>query len=140
MTSPLARIPELAAWLAASGIDELELRGPEGQVRLARGIGPSGSGGSTAAAAGPSPRAEPAPGTVRSPGVGHFLPAHPLRAESLVVPGERIAAGQPVGLLRVGALLLTVTAPRAGTVIRVVAPEGALVGYGDPLIDVRPEE
>jgi acetyl-CoA carboxylase biotin carboxyl carrier protein len=132
-TSPLTRIPDLAAWLAASGLAELELRGPDGQVRLVRG------GQAVAAPAAPGPRPKPAPGLVRSPGVGHFLTAHPLRAEPLAAPGERVAAGQPVGLLRVGSLLLAVTAPCAGTLIRVVAPEGALVGYGDPLVDIRPE-
>ncbi|TGD99679.1 acetyl-CoA carboxylase biotin carboxyl carrier protein [Methylobacterium nonmethylotrophicum] len=133
MTSPLAHIPDLAAWLAASGLAELELRGPAGHVRLVRGRADA------VTAAAPAPPAGPARDVVRSPGVGHFLSAHPLRPEPLVGPGDRIAAGQPVGLLRVGDLLVIVTAPVAATVIRVVAQEAALVGYGDSLVEIQPE-
>ncbi len=132
VTSPLARIPDLAAWLAAAGLDELGLVGPEGQVRLVRGHHGAATVESVAADAGPE--------VVTSPGIGHFLSVHPLRVEPIAAPGEPIRAGQPIGLLRVGAMLLPVTASRDGIVARVVAPEGTLVGYGDPLVEFWPEE
>jgi acetyl-CoA carboxylase biotin carboxyl carrier protein len=43
-------------------------------------------------------------------------------------------AGQVLGLLKIGALLLPVPAPRAGVVKTVLATEGSLVGFGDPLV------
>ncbi len=46
-------------------------------------------------------------------------------------------AGDPVALLRTGALLLHVAAPVDGTVLDVVASEGEVVGHGTPLLHLQ---
>jgi biotin carboxyl carrier protein len=136
VTSPFNRISELAALLAAAGLDELELVGPDGRVLLRRG-----ADGAAAPVSVEDEAAEDAAfEVVASSGVGHFLHAHPLRAQPLVAPDDAVVAGQPLGLLRVGTLLLQATAPRDAVVARVVAADGALVGYGDPLVELWPEE
>jgi biotin carboxyl carrier protein len=38
----------------------------------------------------------------------------------------------------VGALLLPVRAPHDGTVKALVAPDGKLAGFGDPLVELSP--
>jgi len=48
-----------------------------------------------------------------------------------------VRAGDPLGLLRIGALLIAVVAPRDGVVDRMLAADGALVGYGAPLARLR---
>lgn len=143
MTSPLDRVADIAAWLAATDIECLELVGPGGSLRLRRG-GPDEASGLGAPGAATEARTEN-PETrhagrdrevVPSPGVGVFLHAHPLRDDPLVRPGDRVAAGQALGLLRIGCLLVPVVAPRSGIVQAVPAADGALVGFGDPLVEL----
>ena len=47
------------------------------------------------------------------------------------------SAGQAVGLLQIGPLLLPVTAPLAGVVAAVLAAEGHAVGYGTALVELQ---
>lgn len=140
MTSPLDRVADIAAWLAATDIECLELVGPGGGLRLRRGgadeapgLGRPGAATETHAETRGAGRDRE---VVPSPGVGVFLRAHPLRDEPLVRPGDRVAAGQALGLLRIGCLLVPVVAPRPGTVQAVPAADGALVGFADPLVEL----
>jgi acetyl-CoA carboxylase biotin carboxyl carrier protein len=138
MTSPLDQVAIIGAWLAATDIGELELSGPDGHLRLRRG-GPSavpGRGGPEEAVA--PPHDGSGEDAVASPGFGLFLHAHPLRDAPLVRPGDRVMAGQVLALLKIGALLLPVRAPREGVVTTVLATEGSLVGFGDPLVALSP--
>ncbi|EWY36195.1 hypothetical protein N825_29510 [Skermanella stibiiresistens SB22] len=128
MTSPLDHVADIAAWFAATDLDILELTGPAGYLRLHRGGDP---------VIGTEPPREPTAGieaqTLPSPGFGHFLHAHPLRETPMVEPDERVAAGRLLGFLRVGVLLVPVRAQRPGVISAILAADGALVGYGDPL-------
>lgn len=56
----------------------------------------------------------------------------------LVRIGARVEAGQTVGLLKIGPLLLPVAAPQAGIVDGVHVADGAAVGYGTPLLELHP--
>ena len=105
---PFQHVAEISAWLAGSDITRLELSGPEGVVRLGQEVAP----------------ATPASVAVRSAGVGVFLHRHPLS------PGARVAAGQMVGLLQVGVLLMPVLAPSAGLAVGYLVPHGQIVGFG----------
>ncbi|AOO82678.1 acetyl-CoA carboxylase biotin carboxyl carrier protein [Bosea vaviloviae] len=140
MTTPLDHAAEIAAWLAATDIDVLELDGPEGRLRLAR----SGCHVSRVDDAAPvGPVEEPELGgerhdRIRSPGVGHVLHAHPLHETPLVQQGARVAAGQAVALLKIGAMLIPISASCDGIVAGFIAPDESLVGFGDPVLDIRP--
>ncbi|VTU31804.1 acetyl-CoA carboxylase biotin carboxyl carrier protein [Variovorax sp. PBL-E5] len=118
-----AELEQLTAWLAQTDIGLLELRMPGGTVRL------------------DNPRATAravAPGTViAASSVGVFLHAHPLAEAPLVRAGERVRAGQPVGLLRIGPLLLPVAALRDGVVAAMRAADGTPVGYGTALVELQ---
>jgi acetyl-CoA carboxylase biotin carboxyl carrier protein len=119
-----AELEQLTAWLAETDIARLELRMPGGTVQLDNpriAVRPAGPGAPIAA-----------------PSVGVFLRGHPLAEAPLVRVGERVRAGQPVGLLRIGPLLLPVPAPRDGVVAAVHAADGMPVGYGAVLIDLQP--
>jgi acetyl-CoA carboxylase biotin carboxyl carrier protein len=130
MTSPLDHIAEVIAWFAATDIDHLELTGRDGHLRLRRSGEP--------AAPPEAPIAEAGEDAVASSGCGLFLHAHPLHETPLVRRGDRVVAGQVLGLLKVGALLLPVRAPHEGVVKAVIAPDGSLVGFGEPLIELSP--
>jgi acetyl-CoA carboxylase biotin carboxyl carrier protein len=123
-------VRRLSGWLAGTDIAWLELRGPGGQVRLQN----DGSRVDAVPASDwlvPS-RAEEV--EVRAVSVGIFLHTHPLHEAPLATPGHLVDAGQPLGLLRIGSLLLPVTAPREGTFVGHAAEHGCAVGYGTPLV------
>ena len=130
MQDPALRTPQLAAWLAGTDIGLLELRTPQGTLRLGR------QGDEIIEL--PDEDAEPELLVIHAPSVGVFLHSHPLAAAPLVRIGERVEAGQTVGLLKIGPLLLPVTAPQAGIVDGLQAVDGLAVGYGTPLVDLHP--
>ncbi len=127
-----AQVAQLAALLAGEGVRTLLLDTGRGRfaVRLAPVAGPlesvAGSPGT-------------ASGIVSAATVGEFLTAHPHRDAVLARPGERLAPGDLLGLIRIGALLTPVTfdGPGSDAVLDdVLADHGALVGYGTPLFRV----
>lgn len=127
----IEEVQQLSRWLEATDIDLLELQGPGEHLRLRRNgtrveIVPFDTAGN-----------EPEPRVVAAASVGVFLHGHPLRAEPLVSPGAVVRAGQVVGLLRIGALLLPVTAPQDGILAGMLAEQGAIVGYGTPLVELQ---
>ena len=126
------RTPQLAAWLAGTDIGLLELRTPQGMLRLGR------QGDDIVELPAEVTEVESELVCVHALSVGVFLHSHPLAAAPLVRTGERVEAGQPVGLLKIGPLLLPVTAPQAGIVDGVHAADGLAVGYGTPLVELHP--
>lgn len=64
---------------------------------------------------------------------GRFLRRHPLRRASLAQPGARLRAGEPLGLLAVGEILVTVTMPEDGVLLSFLAADGDAVGHGGAL-------
>lgn len=140
MTSETAaeRIRMLTDLLEGTSIGLLELTTPEETVRLRRDR-----------EAGPQPaspvqsdteRADaPGPLTVKAPSVGVFRHAHPMHGEALARPGQDVRAGEAVGLMEVGTLLVHVTVPRDGVVLDVLAEDGEVVGYGAPLVRLAGE-
>lgn len=133
MTDPLDHVADIAAWLAATDIDCLELTGPAGHLRLRRGGEPEVTADRT-----DEPLAEDESVAMPSPGFGIFLHAHPLHETPLVRAGDGVAAGQVLGFLKIGALLIPVPAPHDGVVSDIVAQDGTLVGFGDPLFRFSP--
>lgn len=139
MTSPLDQAAAIGSWLAATDIDVLELIGPDGHLRLRRGGEPPVAPGREASGrAVEAASAGASEDVVISPDFGLFLRAHPLHETPLARLGDRVAAGQLLGLLKIGMLLLPVPAPREGVVTAVLAPDGSLVGFGDPLVALSP--
>jgi len=132
MTNPLDHVADIAAWLAATDIDCLELTGPAGHLRLRRGGEPE----VTADWTGDGPLAEDETVAMPSPGFGIFLHAHPLHEKPLVQADDSVAAGQVLGFLKIGPLLVPVPAPHDGVVSDIVTRDGTLVGFGDPLFRI----
>jgi acetyl-CoA carboxylase biotin carboxyl carrier protein len=132
-----AQLQQLAAWLAGTDIGLLELRTPEWTVRLGRDGASSGEVVARAADDDDGTAAAPAPAIAAASSVGLFLHGHPLHAAPLVRIGERVSAGQPVGLLQIGPLLLPVTAPLAGVITAIPVAAGRTVGYGTALVELQ---
>jgi acetyl-CoA carboxylase biotin carboxyl carrier protein len=128
MQDTALRTSQLAAWLAGTDIGLLELRTPQGTLRLGR------QGDEIIEL----PVEEIEPVSIHAPSLGVFLQGHPLATTPLVRIGQRVQEGQTIGLLKIGPLLLPVTAPRAGIVDSIHATDGLAVGYGTPLFDLHP--
>ena len=127
-------VRQLSAWLQATDIDVLDLQGPGERLCLRRN-------GSRIEVAADGVQEPVGPLTVvRAESVGLFLHEHPQRGEPLATSGARVRAGQALGLLQIGALLLPVTAPHGGTIEAMLVAPGQAVGYGTPLIELRPYE
>ena len=126
------QVQELSRWLEATDIDLLELQGPGEHLCLRR------NGTRVEVVPHDTAQEEPAPVVVTAASVGVFLHGHPLRDEPLAAPGAAVRAGQVVGLLRIGALLLPVTSPQDGIVVSMLEQDGAVVGYATPLVELQP--
>jgi acetyl-CoA carboxylase biotin carboxyl carrier protein len=132
---PFDHIEQISAWLKEAGIDDLELSGPDRQLRLRAGRADHPDDAITEVNSAEAEfRAQHF--TVNAPTVGILLHRHPMQDRPLAPCGCRIRAGQTVALLQIGALLLPVEAPRDGTVTRLLAEHGALVGYGTQIVEL----
>ena len=130
-------LKQMAAWLADTDIGLLELRTPGGNVRLGREPAPGGEIVQLEDDAQHDESLQAPRAIASAPTVGVFLHAHPLHDKPVVRMGERVKAGQGLGLLRIGPLLLPVTAPAAGQVTGVREDTGTAVGYGAALFELR---
>jgi acetyl-CoA carboxylase biotin carboxyl carrier protein len=136
----LNEIRQLAGWLEASGMTSIEVGRPGQSLRLSAGGGGKAAGAAALPPAPPAPPAVagPSPDVARAASAGIFLRAHPMRDRPFARAGDSVRQGSIVGLLRVGALVTPVLAPVAGTVAEPIAADGAVVGYGTPLVAIEP--
>jgi acetyl-CoA carboxylase biotin carboxyl carrier protein len=68
-----------------------------------------------------------------------FVASHPMRDTPFAAVGAAVKAGDLLGLLKIGHLLVPVAAPVQGIVARVVAADGCMQGFGSPLVELRTE-
>lgn len=160
MSLSASDVDRILQLLDASSFDELELEMDGIKLALRRSAAPSdppGSGrgsASVAPPAGPDPtrgRATapatepattppvPAPGevAVTAPLLGTFYRAPKPGAAAYVAEGQTVGPDTIVGIIEVMKLMNTVRAGSAGTVTRILAQDGALVEYGEPLLHLR---
>ena len=118
----LDEIETLALRMRAQGLDELEYSsGGTSIVLRSRAV----------AEIPPPPRK-----LAKAPMFGHFLPIHPQRQAPEVMPGDAVEAGQFLGFVDAGGVLHPVTAPVAAVVGRILPEAGALVGYGEAIVEL----
>jgi acetyl-CoA carboxylase biotin carboxyl carrier protein len=134
---PYDYIEQISLWLTEAGIEQFELSGPNGKLRLGRG-GREGDrlDGATAESEWVATGEAEHRFTANAPAVGILLYRHPMQETPLAPCGSRMRAGQTVALLQIGALLLPIEAPRDGAVTGLLAQHGALVGYGTEIIEL----
>ena len=74
---------------------------------------------------------------ITAPLVGTFYGAPSPGAEPFVRPGDRVARGQTVCLLEAMKMMSEVKAPCDCVIEEILAQDGALVSFGEPLIRYR---
>lgn len=133
MPIELTDIARLVQVLERSGVDTIEIEKPGQSLKLVVDAGPRMATSPTLAA----PAVDHSI-IAKADVAGHFLVAHPWRDKPFVAQGQRIEAGAIVGLVKIGLLYAPIVAPAAGTVDAVIAEPGAMVGYGTPIVRIRP--
>lgn len=115
-------------WLGETDVGFLELTGPSISYRwVNRG------GLVMTAPEGHAPQAGGQRRQVVAATVGVCLHRHPANDKPLVTGGQGVREGEIVGFLRIGSLLLPVSAPQKGVWVGWRVAHGEVVGYGTPL-------
>lgn len=153
-------VREILALLDASTFDELKIEMDDLKLELrrtARAVGAAAAAPAPeparAAPAAPAPTAAPAPVApsrpagqipaglvpVAAPMLGIYYRAPKPGAEPFVTPGTRITAESIIGIIEVMKLMNPVPAGVSGEVVEIVAPDGELIEFGQPILLVKPD-
>ena len=85
-----------------------------------------------------TPAAAPSAGaTIDAPLVGTFYVASAPGEAPFVKPGDTVQKGQTIGLIEAMKMINEIPAPCTCVIESLVAQDGALVGYGDALFQIR---
>ena len=88
-------------------------------------------------AAAPAAAAPAAGATIDAPLVGTFYVASAPGEAPFVKPGDTVHKGQTIGLIEAMKMINEIPAPCDCVIESLVAQDGALVGFGDPLFQSR---
>ncbi|MCM2442848.1 hypothetical protein HGO34_24405 [Agrobacterium vitis] len=124
-------IATLTTWLEQAGVSAIAIERDDQQIKIVM------AGGSAQVSSQKRDNPTAAAVAVKSPSVGHFLTRHPARADEASNEGSVVKAGDTVGFVKIGPVLLNVTAPQDGILGQALVKSGTLVGYGDPLFLVE---
>ena len=75
---------------------------------------------------------------VTAPMVGTFYRSTSPTDPPFIQPGDRVEAGQLIGIIEAMKIMNEITADRSGTVLEVIADNATAVEYGSPLIRLGP--
>lgn len=139
----LNELQQLIAKLEASGLRSLELSRPGERVKLTMSdnseVQVVNADDTVELFAAPaSLQAAPAGTTVLTEAAGLFLATHPMRSKPLVEVGQSVKKNDVLGLLKIGPVYAPVTAPTDGVVTQILASDGALLGFGAPVLGIAP--
>ncbi len=137
-------IRQLAGLLDDTGLGEIELQEGDSKVRVAKP-------GTTAVAAAPvAPAAPPsaAPsaasddagvpaGAITSPMVGVCYMKPDPDSPAFCAEGETVKQGDTLLLIEAMKVFNPITAPRAGTVTKILVTDGTPVEFGEPLVVIE---
>ncbi len=131
-----AEIAALLHAFAASGVGEMELEIESLRLVLRREARGAVDAGEPVMAREDSSPPAAASGALTAPMLGIFYRAGSADAPPFVEVGDSVAAGQVVALIDVMKTLHEVRATEAGCVTAILAENGALVEYGQPLMTI----
>ncbi len=140
-------IRSLANLLNETGLTEIEIEENNTRVRVARTLtmpshampfthmAPAAAGVAIGAPAAPS--LENHPGVVTSPMVGTAYRCPEPGAAAFVEVGSVVREGQTLLIIEAMKTMNQISAPRAGTVKRILVDNGQPVEYGEPLMIIE---
>jgi acetyl-CoA carboxylase biotin carboxyl carrier protein len=137
-------LPRVIRLVTESQVRELELH--DGTVGVVIRRAPRAVEMVAAAEAGAGavhmPPAEPTPRIriIASPMVGTFYHSEQPGRASLIVEGGRVEQGALIGVIEALGVMTDVESDTAGVVDRILSPDGEAVEYGQPLVEVTPDD
>jgi acetyl-CoA carboxylase biotin carboxyl carrier protein len=132
-------VRELSRLLEENKLTEIEVQKGDQRVRVSRG----GNVHHVAAAQAPAAIAvKPAeaakhPGTVTSPMVGTVYRSPQPGAKPFVEEGAQVREGETLLIIEAMKTMNAISAPRAGTVTKVMIEDGQPVEFGEPLLIIE---
>ena len=152
----LRKLKTLIDLVSESNISELEITEAEGKVRIVKASAkaaagtpmmmmapaPAGAPAAMAPAAAAAPAAAPAEPEqtghiVKSPMVGTFYRASSPGAKPLVDVGQAVKEGESICIIEAMKIMNEIEADKTGTIVRVLAENGAAVEFGQPLFVIE---
>ncbi len=152
----LRKLKTLIDLVSESNISELEITEAEGKVRIVKAGAPGVAAqpimmaqapvaapvAAAPAAAAAAPTAPPAAAeesghVVKSPMVGTFYRASSPGAKPLAEVGQTIKEGEPICIIEAMKIMNEIEADKSGTIVRVMAENGAAVEFGQPLFVIE---
>ena len=151
MTLTAKDVAEITRLLEESSFDELYLEIDGLKLSLKRGVGANGQ---AVAAPGPAPSVAQSPAAIsadpaadpaalqhiRAPLLGTFYRAPKPGAPPFVEVGSLVEEDTIIGILEVMKLMNTIRAGLRGKITQILARDGTLVEYGEPLMRVSVSE
>lgn len=139
-----AWIRELAGILEETGLTEIEIEKDAVRLRVSRQGGIASFSAPAPAPAPATPAAPPPaaaatdhPGAVKSPMVGTAYLSPSPGADPFVKEGAQVNEGQTVMIVEAMKTMNPITAPRSGTVTKVIVSDAQPVEFDDPLLIIE---
>ncbi|MDA7720694.1 acetyl-CoA carboxylase biotin carboxyl carrier protein [Alphaproteobacteria bacterium] len=139
-------VKELADILDQAGLAELEYETDAVAIRLSR-VTTTAPVAAAPVAAAPIAIAEPAldlpanpadhPGAVKSPMVGTVYTAPEPDAPAFITEGAAVTAGQTLFIVEAMKVMNPITAPKAGTVVKIFVQNAQPIEFGEALVIVE---
>ena len=140
-------VKELADILDQAGLAELEYETEAVAIRLSRVAAAAPVAAAPVAAAAPAAIAEPVaeppanpadhPGAVKSPMVGTVYTAPEPDAPAFITEGATVTAGQTLFIVEAMKVMNPITAPKAGTVVKIFVQNAQPIEFGEALVIVE---
>ncbi len=140
-------VKELADILDQAGLAELEYETEAVAIRLSRVTTAAPVAAAPIAAAAPAAIAEPLaelpanpadhPGAVKSPMVGTVYTAAEPDAPAFITEGATVTAGQTLFIVEAMKVMNPITAPKAGTVVKIFVQNAQPIEFGEALVIVE---
>ncbi|WP_435656333.1 acetyl-CoA carboxylase biotin carboxyl carrier protein [Brucella pituitosa] len=141
LTSPEV-LEQITCWLQQAGVSEVEIETDAGES-ISISLQASGKASSREPSSQALPVVEAPIRTVGakaplSPCVGRFVERHSHYGNAPVAEGTTLRAGEIVGFVKTGPLLVASRSAQDVIVTDILVKAGDLVGFGDPLFKVEP--
>lgn len=139
-------IRKLAGLLDETGLGEIEIEEGDSKIRVARGGTSVVAAAPAPMAAAPASAAAPAaggedysshPGAVTSPMVGVCYLSPDPKSDAFCSEGDTVKEGDTLLLIEAMKVFNPISAPKSGTVKRILITDGTPVEYGEPLVIIE---
>lgn len=141
----IKQLDQLAKWLEGTGLEEVEIESHGTRLRLRKpgvamatvAAAPVAASVPAATAATVEAPAETAANAFKSPMVGTFYRSGSPDSAPFIKEGDKVAAGQTLGIIEAMKTMNQIEADRAGTVTKILVQNAQAVEYGQPLFIIQ---